>query len=76
MLILTPVNQSYDALVRYFWLLLFVYGSISLMVFHGTLLLTSSYNWPHICRKKEPPMVQVERDRWVYCWLFAEEAAG
>ncbi len=38
--------------------------------------------WPRcpwamdICRKKEPPMAQVERDRWVYCWLFAEEAAG
>jgi len=38
--------------------------------------------WPRcpwamdICRKKEPPLVQVERDRWVYCWLFAEEQAG
>ncbi len=38
--------------------------------------------WPRcpwamdICRKKEPPMVQVERGRWVYCWLFAEEQAG
>jgi len=36
--------------------------------------------WPRcpwamdICRKKEPPMVQVEKDRWVYCWLFGEEA--
>jgi len=38
--------------------------------------------WPRcpwamdVCRKKEPPMVQVERDRWVYCWLFAEEAGA
>lgn len=37
--------------------------------------------WPRcpwamdICRKKEPPLVQVEKDRWVACWLFAEEGA-
>ncbi|MCR8454559.1 MAG: ABC transporter ATP-binding protein [Crenarchaeota archaeon] len=38
--------------------------------------------WPRcpwamdVCRRKEPPMTQVERDRWVYCWLFAEEKAA
>lgn len=28
------------------------------------------------CRRKEPPLFRVERDRYVACWLFGEEEAA